>query len=70
MRIKIKLQTEKIDDFELDPYEAYCTMPIVVGDKMIIGNFVSFVYLMNEAIETLPIELKKILEEKKQRLFI
>ena len=62
--MKINLQVGKSSDFELDIFESFCTVPIILEDKMIIGNFIVCLDLVDETFELLPKELKKILEKK------
>ncbi len=59
MEIKIKLDTGNFNDLELDIYESISTLPIVVGNKMIIGNFLGFLYPNSNTFNQFPNELKK-----------
>ena len=64
MEIKIKLDTGNFNDLELDIYESISTLPIVVGNKMIIGNFLGFLYPNSNTFNQFPDELKRKLENR------
>lgn len=66
MKVKLKLQTENLEDFELDTYEGFCSTPIIVNDTMIIGTWTASVYDMSKSTyDQLPEKIKKMMEERK-----
>ena len=36
--MKIKLQFKDLNNFELDLFESFCSVPIIIDNKMIIGT--------------------------------
>ena len=39
MKIKLRLQSEDPDDFELDLMECFSSVPVIIGDKMILRTY-------------------------------
>ena len=37
--MKIKLKTQSLDDWELNLFESYSTLPIIIGRTMIFGAY-------------------------------
>lgn len=66
MTIKIEINKNS-EEFELDFFEGFCTIPIVIDRKMILGGFIIGLNFLDKTFEQLPIELKNILDEKKTR---
>ena len=67
--MKIKLQSEDPDDFELDLFESFCSVPIIIDNKMIIGTHTTNLDLLDRTYNQLPEALKRILDQHQTRNF-
>lgn len=67
--MKIKLQSEDPDDFELDLLESFCSVPIIIDNKMIIGTHTTNLDLLDKTYHQLPEALKRMLDQHQTRNF-
>ena len=54
MKIKLRLQSEDPDNFELDLFESFCSVPIIIDNKMIIGTHTTNLDLSDSTYNQLP----------------
>ena len=69
MKIKLRLQSEDPDNFELDLFESFCSVPIIIDNKMIIGTHTTNLDLLDSTYNQLPETLKKMLDQHQTRSF-
>ena len=69
MKIKLRLQSEDPDDFELDLFESFCSVPIIIDNKMIIGTHTTNLDLSDSTYNQLPETLKEMLNRHQTRNF-
>ena len=68
--MKIKLQFKDLNNFELDLFESFCSVPIIIDNKMIIGTHTTNLDLSDSTYNQLPGTLKRILDQHKLKIFI
>lgn len=66
--MKIKLTTNP-SYFEFSAFEGFCTLPLIMEDKMIIGNFLINLDFNDRNIEEIPEELRIIFDTEKSKSF-
>ena len=59
MKIKLRLQSEDPDDFELDLFESFSDVPVIIGDKMILRTYTMVLDTLDSTYNQLPETLKK-----------
>ena len=69
MKIKLRLQSEDPDEFELDLFESFCSVPIIIDNKMIIGTHTTNLDLLDSTYNQLPETLKEMLNRYETRNF-
>ena len=57
--MKIKLKTQSLDDWELNLFESYSTLPIIIGRTMIFGAYNVDFEMTDNIWHQLPEEYKK-----------
>lgn len=67
--MKIKLQFKDLNNFELDLFESFCSVPVIMYDKMIIGTYTTNLDLLDRTYNQLPETLKKMLDQHQTRSF-
>ena len=67
--MKIKLQFKDLNNFELDLFESFCSVPVIMYDKMIIGTYTTNLDLLDRTYNQLPGTLKRILDQHQTRNF-
>ena len=67
--MKIKLQFKDLNNFELDLFESFCSVPVIMYDKMIIGTYTTNLDLSDSTYNQLPETLKKMLNQHQTRSF-
>ena len=67
--MKIKLQFKDLNNFELDLFESFCSVPIIIDNKMIIGTHTTNLDLSDSTYNQLPETLKKMLDQHQTRSF-
>ena len=69
MKIKLRLQSEDLNNFELDLFESFCSVPVIMYDKMIIGTYTTNLDLSDSTYNQLPETLKEMLNRHQTRNF-
>ena len=69
MKIKLRLQSEDPDDFELDLFESFSGVPVIIGDKMILRTYTTVLDTLDSTYNQLPETLKKMLDQHQTRSF-
>ena len=69
MKIKLRLQSEDPDDFELDLFESFSGVPVIIGDKMILRTYTTVLDTLDSTYNQLPETLKKMLNQHQTRSF-
>ena len=69
MKIKLRLQSEDPDDFELDLFESFSDVPVIIGDKMILRTYSTVLDTLDTTYNQLPETLKKMLDQHQTRSF-
>ena len=67
--MKIKLQTEDPDEFELDLMECFSSVPVIIGDKMFLRTYTTVLDTLDTTYNQLPETLKKMLDQRQTRSF-
>ena len=67
--MKIKLQFKDLNNFELDLFESFCSVPVIMYDKMIIGTYTTVLDTLDTTYNQLPETLKKMLDQHQTRSF-
>ena len=67
--MKIKLQTEDPDEFELDLMECFSSVPVIIGDKMFLRTYTTVLDTLDTTYNQLPETLKKMLDQHQTRSF-
>ena len=67
--MKIKLQFKDLNNFELDLFESFCSVPIIIDNKMIIGTHTTNLDLLDSTYNQLPETLKEVLNQHQTRNF-
>ena len=67
--MKIKLQFKDLNNFELDLFESFCSVPIIIDNKMIIGTHTTNLDLLDSTYNQLPETLKEMLNRYETRNF-
>ena len=67
--MKIKLQFKDLNNFELDLFESFCSVPIIIDNKMIIGTHTTNLDLSDSTYNQLPETLKEMLNRHQTRNF-
>lgn len=67
--MKIKLQFKDLNNFELDLFESFCSVPVIMYDKMIIGTYTTNLDLLDRTYNQLPGTLKRISDQHQTRNF-
>ena len=52
--MKIKLQTEDPDEFELDLMECFSSVPVIIGDKMFLRTYTTVLDTLDTTYNQLP----------------
>ena len=69
MKIKLRLQSEDPDDFELDLMECFSSVPVIIGDKMFLRTYTTVLDTLDTTYNQLPETLKKMLDQHQTRSF-
>ena len=67
--MKIKLQTEDPDEFELDLMECFSSVPVIIVDKMFLRTYTTVLDTLDTTYNQLPETLKKMLDQHQTRSF-
>lgn len=69
MKIKLRLQSEDPDEFELDLMECFSSVPVIIGDKMFLRTYTTVLDTLDTTYNQLPETLKKMLDQHQTRSF-
>ena len=69
MKIKLRLQSEDPDEFELDLMECFSSVPVIIGDKMFLRTYTTVLDTLDSTYNQLPETLKKMLNQHQTRSF-
>ncbi|ERK51769.1 hypothetical protein [Leptotrichia sp. oral taxon 879] len=69
MKIKLRLQSEDPDEFELDLMECFSSVPVIIGDKMFLRTYTTVLDTLDSTYNQLPETLKKMLDQHQTRSF-
>ena len=69
MKIKLRLQSEDPDEFELDLMECFSSVPVIIGDKMFLRTYTTVLDTLDTTYNQLPETLKEVLNRHQTRNF-
>ena len=67
--MKIKLQFKDLNNFELDLFESFCSVPVIIGDKMFLRTYTTVLDTLDTTYNQLPETLKEVLNQHQTRNF-